>query len=98
MTEALWTPSAQRIGATLMDAFRRLINQRHGLELHDYSALHPWSIDRRENFWQAIVDVFGIEFHAPPSAVLIESPQMPSAQWFPGATLNFAEQDRKSVV
>ncbi|WP_443691382.1 acetoacetate--CoA ligase [Pseudomonas sp.] len=91
MTEALWTPSAQRIGATRMDAFRRFINQRHGLELRDYPALHQWSIDQREHFWQAIVDVFGIEFHTRPSAVLIEGAQMPSAQWFPGATLNFAE-------
>jgi len=91
MTEALWTPSEERIGATRMDAFRRFVNQRRGLQLDGYPALHQWSIDQREQFWQAIVDVFGIEFHEPPSAVLIEGPQMPSAQWFPGATLNFAE-------
>ncbi len=30
-------------------------------------------------------------FHDQPDAVLIEGAQMPSAQWFPGATLNFAE-------
>ncbi|WP_297835577.1 acetoacetate--CoA ligase [Pseudomonas sp.] len=91
MTEALWTPSAERISATRMDAFRRSINQRHDLQLSDYPALHQWSIDHREQFWQAIVDTFGIEFHEQPETVLIEGPQMPSAQWFPGATLNFAE-------
>ncbi|MEB0076529.1 acetoacetate--CoA ligase [Pseudomonas sp. CCI3.2] len=91
MTQALWTPSAERINATRMDAFRRGVNQRYGLHINDYPALHQWSIDQREDFWQAIVDTFGITFHAPPDTVLIEGPQMPSAQWFPGATLNFAE-------
>ena len=91
MSDLLWQPSAERIGKTRMDAFRRFVNQRHGLNLHDYPALHQWSIDQRESFWQAIVDVFDVSFHQPAECVLREGPQMPSAQWFPGATLNFAE-------
>lgn len=91
MSDILWQPSAERIGKTRMDAFRRFINQRHGLNLHDYPALHQWSIDQRESFWQAIVDFFEVSFHQPAQCVLREGPQMPSAQWFPGATLNFAE-------
>ncbi|POA33969.1 MULTISPECIES: acetoacetate--CoA ligase [unclassified Pseudomonas] len=91
MSEVLWQPSAERIGKTRMDAFRRFSNQRYNLALADYPALHQWSIDQREDFWQAIVDFFEIKFHQPASAVLREGPQMPSAEWFPGATLNFAE-------
>jgi acetoacetyl-CoA synthetase len=91
MTEALWTPSAERITATRMDAFRHFVNERHDLLLSDYAALHHWSVEQREQFWQAIVDGFGIQFHTPASSVLVEGPQMPDAQWFPGATLNFAE-------
>lgn len=91
MSDILWQPSAERIGKTRMDAFRRFINQRHGLNLHDYPALHQWSIDQRQSFWQAIVDFFEVSFHQPAQCVLREGPQMPSAQWFPGATLNFAE-------
>ncbi|MBU6960788.1 acetoacetate--CoA ligase [Pseudomonas sp. CVAP len=91
MSEVLWQPSAERIGKTRMDAFRRFSNQRYNLALADYPALHQWSIDRREDFWQAIVDFFEIRFHQPASTVLREGPQMPSAEWFPGATLNFAE-------
>ncbi|UWF51808.1 acetoacetate--CoA ligase [Pseudomonas sp. N3-W] len=91
MSDILWQPSAERISKTRMDAFRRFINQRHDLEIADYPALHQWSIDRREAFWQAIVDFFDIQFRDPPSAVLREGAQMPSAQWFPDATLNFAE-------
>ncbi|KRV69421.1 acetoacetate--CoA ligase [Pseudomonas citronellolis] len=87
----LWTPSAERIAASRMDAFRRQVNQRHGLALADYPALHAWSIEHREAFWQAIVDSFDVRFHNPPRTVLEEGPRMPDARWFPGATLNFAE-------
>ncbi|AZD49173.1 acetoacetate--CoA ligase [Pseudomonas chlororaphis] len=91
MSELLWQPSAERISKTRMEAFRRLINHRYDLDIDDYPALHQWSIEQREAFWQAIVDFFDVEFHAPPSAVLIEGSSMPAAQWFPDATLNFAE-------
>ncbi|MCW2292799.1 acetoacetyl-CoA synthetase [Pseudomonas sp. BIGb0408] len=91
MQQPLWTPTAERISATRMDAFRRFVNSRHGLALADYTALHAWSVSEREAFWQAIVDVFDIRFSQQPQAVVEEGPAMPSAHWFPGATLNFAE-------
>ncbi|UVE19619.1 acetoacetate--CoA ligase [Pseudomonas sp. LS44] len=91
MSQPLWTPSAERIAATRMDAFRHFVNQRHALGLADYPALHAWSVAQREAFWQAIVDFFEVRFSSAPSAVLEEGPAMPSAHWFPGATLNFAE-------
>jgi len=91
MQQPLWTPSSERIAATRMDAFRRFVNQRHGLALADYSALHAWSINERADFWQAIVDHFEVHFSQAPSQVLSEQPGMPDASWFPGARLNFAE-------
>jgi len=91
MSDILWQPSPERIAATRMDQFRRYINGRYSLQLADYPALHQWSIEQRPDFWQAIVAFFDVQFRSPPSAVLIEGAEMPSAQWFPGATLNFAE-------
>ena len=91
MNAPLWTPSAERIAATSMEAFRCFVNQRHSLQLADYPALHAWSVSTRAAFWQAIVDFFDVRFSAHPEAVVHEGPAMPSAQWFPGATLNFAE-------
>lgn len=91
MQQPLWTPSAERIAATRMDSFRRFVNQRHSLQLADYPALHAWSVEQREAFWQAIVEFFEIRFSAQPECILQESSAMPSAHWFPGATLNFAE-------
>ncbi|MEE1950163.1 acetoacetate--CoA ligase [Pseudomonas alcaligenes] len=91
MQQPLWAPSTERIAATRMDAFRRFVNQRHALQLADYPALHAWSVAQREAFWQAIADFFEVRFSQQPEAVLREGPAMPSAHWFPGATLNFAE-------
>ncbi|WP_409318646.1 acetoacetate--CoA ligase [Pseudomonas sp. KCJK9016] len=91
MSDILWQPDAKRIARSRMDGFRRFIIQRHHVHLDDYPALHQWSIDQREAFWQAIVDFFGIGFHTQPDAVLREGLKMPGAEWFPGATLNFAE-------
>jgi acetoacetyl-CoA synthetase len=91
MQQPLWAPSAERVAASRMDAFRRFVNKGHGLQLADYIALHAWSVKQREAFWQAIVDFFQIHFHTPAECVLREGPAMPDAQWFPGATLNFAE-------
>ena len=91
MQQPLWTPAADRVAASRMDTFRRFVNQRHALHLIDYPALHEWSVEQREAFWQALVDCFDIRFHTPAECVLREGPAMPDAQWFPGATLNFAE-------
>ncbi|WP_275545247.1 MULTISPECIES: acetoacetate--CoA ligase [unclassified Pseudomonas] len=91
MQQPLWAPTAERVAASRMDAFRRFVNQRHGLQLADYPALHAWSVEQREAFWPAIVDFFEIRFHSPADCALREGPAMPDAQWFPGATLNFAE-------
>jgi acetoacetyl-CoA synthetase len=91
MQQPLWAPSAERIAATRMDAFRRFVNQRHALQLADYPALHAWSVAQREAFWQAIVDFFEVRFTQQPECVLREGSAMPIAHWFPGATLNFAE-------
>ncbi|MDH1265909.1 acetoacetate--CoA ligase [Pseudomonas sp. GD03944] len=91
MNAPLWTPSAERLAATRLDAFRHFVNQRHALQLADYPALHAWSVAEREAFWQAIVDFFDLRFSAPAERVLREGPAMPDARWFPGARLNFAE-------
>ncbi|WP_374380440.1 acetoacetate--CoA ligase [Pseudomonas fluvialis] len=91
MHTPLWAPSAERIAASRMDAFRRFVNQRHALQLTDYPALHAWSVEQRAAFSQAIVDFFEVRFTQQPEAVLREGPAMPSAHWFPGASLNFAE-------
>lgn len=84
MSEILWQPSPERIAQTRMEAFRHLCNQRHALAITDYPALHQWSIDQREDFWQAIVDYFGITFHQPPRRCCVKAGRCPAPSGFPG--------------
>ena len=90
MSEPLWRPAPERVAASRMDAFRRFINQRHGLALADYAALHQWSVSAVADFWQAVAEFFAVDFSAPPTRVLDNPDAMPGAQWFAGAELNFA--------
>ena len=64
--------------------------KHRGLTLDDYDALHRWSVTDLEGFWSSIREFFEVTLHTPASAVLGDR-RMPGAQWFPGATLNYAE-------
>ncbi|GAA0488755.1 acetoacetyl-CoA synthetase [Paractinoplanes deccanensis] len=56
----------------------------------DYASLWQWSVDDLPGFWRSIWDYFEVVAHDQPTAVLADA-AMPGAQWFPGATLNYAE-------
>ena len=45
--ECLWTPGEQRKQSTHVEQFRHRVNQRHDLELADFSQLHRWSVLER---------------------------------------------------
>lgn len=53
-------------------------------------ALWRWPVTDLEAFWQAVWDYSGVEASVPPERVL-GSREMPGAQWFPGARLNYAQ-------
>jgi len=63
-------------------------NRGHSFD--DYAALHRWSVTDLDGFWSSIKDFFGVRFHSPADAV-VPDPRMPGTEWFPGATLNYAE-------
>ncbi|WP_250464713.1 acetoacetate--CoA ligase [Microbulbifer sp. GX H0434] len=73
-----------------MDRFRRLVNERHALELADYADLYQWSVDRREDFWNTLWD-FGEVIASRRGERTLGRDAMPGAEWFPDAKLNFAE-------
>jgi acetoacetyl-CoA synthetase len=56
----------------------------------DYAGLFRWSVEDLEGFWQAVWDHFGLRAHTPAQRVLGRR-EMPGAEWFPGARLNYAE-------
>ena len=87
--DLLWTPSAERVAGANLTAFRSWLAER-GRRFDSYDALWRWSVTDLDGFWQAIWDYSGIEAATPPERVL-GSRAMPGAQWFPGATLNYAQ-------
>ncbi len=61
-----------------------------GRQFDGYAALHHWSVTDLDGFWSSIKEFFGVRFHTPASAVVPDR-RMPGTEWFPGATLNYAE-------
>lgn len=68
---------------------RDWLQARRGLVLEDYAALHRWSVEHVEDFWQSLWDYFGIVSPTPHARVLQDA-RMPGARWFEGAQVNYA--------
>lgn len=70
--------------------------RERGETFDDYASLWDWSVTRPEAFWQAVWDYFDIRSPTPHSAVLARR-EMPGAEWFPGARVNYAAQVLRHV-
>ncbi|CAA9959906.1 acetoacetyl-synthase [Pyrenophora teres f. maculata] len=68
---------------TPMHQFLQSVNKTRGLQLSSYKELHQWSIENIDQFWQRTWEFVG--------AVDPNAPMFPRPTFFPGATLNFAE-------
>jgi acetoacetyl-CoA synthetase len=88
--DVLWTPPANVRETTEMGRFLDWLRDERGRDLADYDALWRWSVDDLEGFWGAVWDFFGVRAHTPYERVL-GAREMPGAEWFPGARLNYAE-------
>jgi acetoacetyl-CoA synthetase len=87
----LWTPSASRVGAANLTRFIEGVRAPHGLPSADYAALWRWSIAEPAAFWKELW-AFGDVIGDPGGArILVDGDKMPGAQFFPDASLNFAQ-------
>jgi acetoacetyl-CoA synthetase len=86
MSTPLWSPPADIRSRSRIGAYLRWLKRDEA----DYGTLWEWSVTEPVAFWRSIWDYFEIRADTPPERVL-ESPAMPGARWFPGATLNYAE-------
>jgi acetoacetyl-CoA synthetase len=88
--EKLWEPSeAARERATLT-RYVRWLEETRGLSFADYQALWEWSVGDLEAFWASLWEFGDVRAAAPYKRVLGRR-EMPGAEWFPGARLNYAE-------
>ena len=88
--DLLWTPSAEQIARSTLTRYTRWLEETRGLRFDDYEALWRWSVEDLEAFWASIWEFGGVRAAAPYERVL-GSREMPGAEWFPGARLNYAE-------
>jgi acetoacetyl-CoA synthetase len=88
--QLLWTPSEEWLRRSNISAFTDWLERTRGLQFADYPALHRWSVEHLEEFWAAIWEYFDVQSSSQYDCVLA-SRNMPGADWFPGASLNYAE-------
>jgi acetoacetyl-CoA synthetase len=88
--DAVWTPPGDWRERTQLGRYLTWLERERGLSFSGYDDLFHWSISDLEAFWGSIWDFFEIRAHTPYEQVL-GSREMPGAEWFPGARLNYAE-------
>lgn len=87
----LWSPSPERIARSQMRRYMDWLARERNLVFSDYDALWRWSVNDLEAFWASLWDYFQIKSYKPYTKVLGKR-EMPGAEWFIGAELNFVDQ------
>lgn len=77
---------------TQIYAFQEHVGKKHGLQIHTYKDLHQWSVSHPASFWEEVLHWTGVRLHQSYSSTFDASaPMFPRPHFFPGCTLNFAE-------
>lgn len=88
--DVVWTPPQDVLSTTVVGEFLDWVATHRGRRMSTHNELWEWSVRDLPGFWSAIWEFFGVRTHTPYENVLADA-SMPGAQWFPGATLNYAE-------
>lgn len=56
-----------------------------------YDELHRWSVEKREIFWQQVIERLGIRFQKPFTTILDLSPGIEAPIWLAGSRLNIVD-------
>lgn len=86
----LWEPGEKRKQASNIYRYMKWLKEHRNLQFDDYHALWQWSVEELELFWKSIWEYFDIQAKQPYQTVLT-SHEMPGAEWFPEATINYTE-------
>src|SRR5690242_4789899 len=89
MKPPVWKPSRERIQQSNLTRFMALVNDRYGLSISDFAALHKLSVEQPGHFWTALWDYCEVVAEHRGETV-VSGGQMLGTQWFPEARLNFA--------
>jgi acetoacetyl-CoA synthetase len=90
--QPLWVPSQDRVDRANLSRFMRFVRAEIGnADLNSYAPLYRFSIDQPTAFWTLLWDFVGIRASGDREPVLLDGEGMADAQWFPGVSLNFAQ-------
>jgi acetoacetyl-CoA synthetase len=86
----LWRHSCPE--KTKIHAFKIHVEKKYGLSFSNYKDFHRWSVTNPGVFWEEVLHWTRIRLTQSYSSVLDASaPMFPRPKFFPGCTLNFAE-------
>ena len=84
--ERLWIPTQSLLDGCHLTRFAKLSE----LSTRNYRALHKWSVENREHFWQLVWEYTRV-IGERGDRVLVNGTNMLHSRWFPDAKLNFTE-------
>jgi acetoacetyl-CoA synthetase len=92
----LWEPSEEFKERAGISHYMRWLREEKNLSFDDYAELWEWSVTDLEGFWGSVWEYCDVRATKPYERVLARR-EMPGAEWFPGAELNYAEHVFKNA-
>ena len=92
----LWEPTKGLKENARISDYMSWLRDEKDLSFEDYKDLWEWSVGDLEGFWASVWEYCGVEASRPYDRVLGKR-EMPGAEWFPGAELNYAEHVLKNA-
>jgi acetoacetyl-CoA synthetase len=89
-TPPLWTPDHDAQTSSQIGSFIEAVRGLGFPSVDGPGELYRWSIAHPAQFWELVWDRCGVQGRRIAGATLKNGSKMPGAEWFPGATLNFA--------
>src|ERR687897_437764 len=86
----LWEPSEEFKERAGISRYMGWLRDEKGLSFDDYAELWEWSVTDLEGFWGSLFEYCDVKASKPYERVLARR-EMPGAEWFSGAELNYAE-------
>jgi acetoacetyl-CoA synthetase len=85
----LWSPlGSEAYGLSRMAGFQAHLEAIEQVEFHSYADMWQWSVTHLDTFWSALWDHFHVLGE---KGTVVRRGGLPAADWFPEATLNYAE-------
>lgn len=90
MNTIVWKPKHPE--QSQMWRFMNSIATTCHLPIKNYPALHQWSIDHPNQFWEQLCLFLKVQFDKPAKKTLNQPKGMMNAEWFSGAYFNFSQK------